>query len=340
MYGPLGFLFDLPFGNVTSSSTRTRPRSGSRRARSPRCSAWSGVAATYWAARRLWGVREGLVAAAVLSLRVPAGGLLAGRGDRRGRARPGWRSRCCARCARPTRAAARLRARRRGGRPGASRSSTRPGWCCCRSGSRRSRGCAPTAPRALGGLALGGGARGARVRGAQSLPVRLARPVVDRPARPGRRRRQRSASPGRRRGGLVLLPRQPHLGPRLGRRSRRRSLGAVLVLRRDLVRGLHPDRAARSRCSSTWPSSRATSGAGCCPPTRRWRCWRRSARCARPTARERSRRGGRAAAAAAVAAVLAALTAVVLVQPLAADVRSARVLGREDTLSQARAWLV
>jgi hypothetical protein len=37
--------------------------------------------------------------------------------------------------------------------------------------------------------------------------------------------------------------------------------------------------------------------------------------------------------------VLAAITAVVLVQPLAADVRSAQVLGREDTLSEARAWL-
>jgi hypothetical protein len=34
-----------------------------------------------------------------------------------------------------------------------------------------------------------------------------------------------------------------------------------------------------------------------------------------------------------------ALTALVLVQPLAADVRSALVLGREDTLSEARAWL-
>jgi hypothetical protein len=39
------------------------------------------------------------------------------------------------------------------------------------------------------------------------------------------------------------------------------------------------------------------------------------------------------------AVVLAALTVLVLVQPLAADVRSALVLGREDTLSQAREWL-
>ena len=37
--------------------------------------------------------------------------------------------------------------------------------------------------------------------------------------------------------------------------------------------------------------------------------------------------------------MLAVLAAVVLVQPLAADVRSALVLGREDTLSQARSWL-
>ena len=38
-------------------------------------------------------------------------------------------------------------------------------------------------------------------------------------------------------------------------------------------------------------------------------------------------------------AVAVALTAVVLVQPLAADVRSAQVLGRDDTRQQARDWL-
>jgi hypothetical protein len=42
---------------------------------------------------------------------------------------------------------------------------------------------------------------------------------------------------------------------------------------------------------------------------------------------------------AAGAGLLAVVTALVLLQPLAADVRSAQVLGRDDTLSQARAWL-
>jgi hypothetical protein len=37
--------------------------------------------------------------------------------------------------------------------------------------------------------------------------------------------------------------------------------------------------------------------------------------------------------------MLAALTAVVLAQPLAADVRSAQVLGRDDTRQQARDWI-
>ncbi|HEX2415484.1 MAG TPA: glycosyltransferase family 39 protein, partial [Thermoleophilaceae bacterium] len=50
----------------------------------------------------------------------------------------------------------------------------------------------------------------------------------------------------------------------------------------------------------------------------------------------RQRRGLRPALG---AVVLAALTVLVLVQPLAADVRSALVLGREDTLSEAREWL-
>ena len=39
------------------------------------------------------------------------------------------------------------------------------------------------------------------------------------------------------------------------------------------------------------------------------------------------------------AALLAVLTALVLVQPLAADIRSARVLGRDDTRQEARDWL-
>jgi hypothetical protein len=67
MYGPLGFLFDLPFGNVTDQFDKdpTEIWIAARVLAATLCAA--GVAATYWAARRLWGVREGLVAAAVLA---------------------------------------------------------------------------------------------------------------------------------------------------------------------------------------------------------------------------------------------------------------------------------
>jgi hypothetical protein len=67
MYGPLGFVFDLPFGNVTDQFDKnpTEIWIAARVLAAALCMA--GVAATYWAARRLWGVREGLVAAAVLA---------------------------------------------------------------------------------------------------------------------------------------------------------------------------------------------------------------------------------------------------------------------------------
>ena len=67
MYGPLGFVFELPFGNVTDQFDKnpTEIWIAARVLAAALCMA--GVAATYWAARRLWGVREGLVAAAVLA---------------------------------------------------------------------------------------------------------------------------------------------------------------------------------------------------------------------------------------------------------------------------------
>jgi len=67
MYGPLGFLFHLPFGNVTDQFDKnpTEMWIAARALAAALCTA--GVAATYWAARRLWGVREGLVAAALLA---------------------------------------------------------------------------------------------------------------------------------------------------------------------------------------------------------------------------------------------------------------------------------
>ena len=67
MYGPLGWLFDLPFGNVTEQFSKdpTQIWVAARTLAAALCMV--GVAATYWAARRLWGTREGLVAAAVLA---------------------------------------------------------------------------------------------------------------------------------------------------------------------------------------------------------------------------------------------------------------------------------
>jgi Dolichyl-phosphate-mannose-protein mannosyltransferase len=67
MYGPLGFVFDLQFANVTEQFDKnpTEIWIAARTVAAALCMA--GVAATYWAARRLWDVREGLVAAAVLA---------------------------------------------------------------------------------------------------------------------------------------------------------------------------------------------------------------------------------------------------------------------------------
>jgi hypothetical protein len=67
MYGPLGFFFDLPWGNVTEQFNKDPERIWvvARTLAAVLCV--GGVAATYWAARRIWGVREGLVAAAVMA---------------------------------------------------------------------------------------------------------------------------------------------------------------------------------------------------------------------------------------------------------------------------------
>jgi hypothetical protein len=67
LYGPLGFVFDLPYGNVTEQFAKDPAEIwiAARTLAAALCMA--GVAATYAAARRLWGVREGLLAAAVLS---------------------------------------------------------------------------------------------------------------------------------------------------------------------------------------------------------------------------------------------------------------------------------
>jgi hypothetical protein len=67
MYGPLGFIFDLPFGNVTDQFDKNPTEIWIAARTLAAFLGMGGVAATYWAARRLWGIREGLVAAAIMA---------------------------------------------------------------------------------------------------------------------------------------------------------------------------------------------------------------------------------------------------------------------------------
>jgi hypothetical protein len=113
--------------------------------------------------------------------------------------------------------------------------------------------------------------------------------------------------------------------------------GAVLVLRRDLVRGLmlvavpvalFAYLAVQSRYFGRWllPAYPALAmlAAVAISQAAAWLAARRRPSRPRP---------------AFAGALAAAFTAAVLAQPLAADVRTAALLGREDTLSQARAFL-
>jgi Dolichyl-phosphate-mannose-protein mannosyltransferase len=67
LYGPLGFLFDLPFGNVTEQFSKDPGEIwvAARTLAAVLCMA--GVVAVYFTAKRLWGIREGLIAAALLA---------------------------------------------------------------------------------------------------------------------------------------------------------------------------------------------------------------------------------------------------------------------------------
>jgi hypothetical protein len=67
LYGPLGFLFDLPFGNVTEQFSKDPSEIwvAARTLAAVLC--MGGVVAVYFTAKRLWGVREGLIAAALLA---------------------------------------------------------------------------------------------------------------------------------------------------------------------------------------------------------------------------------------------------------------------------------
>jgi dolichyl-phosphate-mannose-protein mannosyltransferase len=67
LYGPLGFAFDLPFGNVTEQFSKDPSEIwvAARTLAAVLCMA--GVVAVYFTAKRLWGVCEGLIAAALLA---------------------------------------------------------------------------------------------------------------------------------------------------------------------------------------------------------------------------------------------------------------------------------
>ena len=67
LYGPLGFLFDLPFGNVTEQFAKDPGEIWLAARSMAALLCMAGVLAAYAAAKRLWGVPEGLMAAALLA---------------------------------------------------------------------------------------------------------------------------------------------------------------------------------------------------------------------------------------------------------------------------------
>ena len=337
MYGPLGFLFELPFANVTEQFAKdpTEIWIAARTLAALLCMV--GVVATYWAARRLWGVREGLVGAALLSFAflpvaysrvavtdvgaltgVALALLFAARTAEEGRTRDYALAGAAAGLAISFKYTAGLVLLPLGISALARLRSDRL--------------------RAVGGLALGGAL--AAVVFVLLNPYVLSsldawwidlRDQADVAAN--------DRKPGQESGGAAYYLDSLTWG--LGWAALAAALvGAVVELRRDLVRGLilvalplalFAYLATQSRYFGRWllpayPALALLGGVGL-------------TQLATLLARligDTRRRPLRPAAA---AAVLALLTVLVLIQPLAADVRSAQVLGREDTLSEARAWL-
>jgi hypothetical protein len=361
MYGPLRFAFNLPFGNVTDQFDKnpTEIWIAARVLAAALCT--GGVAATYWAARRLWGIREGLVAAALLAfaflpvaysrVAVTDVGALIGMALSIGFAVRAYEG-------------------RRGGGRGSAR------------GRRRGRG-TPARRGPLLDFALAGAAAGLAVSfkytaGLALLPVAIA--AVARMRVDGRRALGGLALAGLL-AAVVFVALNPYLftsfdawwsdlrdqaevardQPKPGQESGGVSyyldsltwglgwaaaiaalLGAIVELRRNLVRGLmliavpvalFVYLSVQSRYFGRWllpayPAlamlAAAAIGQAADLVAVRW------------TTSERGRRS-RGVRVAAVAA--GAVTALVLIQPLAADVRSAQVLGRADTRQQARDWL-
>jgi Dolichyl-phosphate-mannose-protein mannosyltransferase len=327
IYGPLGFLFDLPYGNVTEQFDKdpTEIWIAARTLAAVLCMV--GVAATYAAARRLWGVREGLVAAAVLAfaflpvaysrVAVTDVGALAGvalallfsvRAAEEGRLREYALAGAAGGLALAFKYTAGL--------------ALLP---LAIAGIARLR---TDRLRVAGGLALGGLAAAA--------VFALLNPYVFGSLEDWWRDLRDQADvaadipkPGQESGGVSYYLDSLTWG--LGWAGIAAALaGALLVLRRDLVRGLilvavplalFAYLALQSRYFGRWllPAYPALAMLAAVAISR---------------AAELVPRSGWARPAAA-----GALTLAVLAQPLAADVRTARLLGREDTLSQARAFL-
>ena len=282
MYGPLGFLFDLPCGNVTDAVRQGPDRDLDRRPHA-RGGAVHGRRRGHLRGRpAALGRARGAGGRGGAGVRVPAGRLLARGGHRRGRA----------------------------GRRGAGAV-----WSVRAADEGRTRdyvlaGAAAglaiafkyTAGLALLPLAIAALARlradGARAARSASRSAGSPRPSCSSLLNPylfgslgdwwtdlrdqaDVAAQDAEAGPGV--GRLLVLPRQPHLGPRLGRHrcgARRRACWCCGATGARARAGRHAARAVRlpERCS------RATSGAGCCPPTRRWRCWPRWRWCGPPSA--------------------------------------------------------
>jgi hypothetical protein len=361
MYGPLGFLFDLQFGNVTDQFDKnpTEMWIAARALAAMLCMA--GVAATYWAARRLWGVREGLAAAALLAFAflpvaysrvavTDVGALLgvalalgfAVWAYEDGRMRYFAAAGAAAGLALsfkytaglallPVAIAALAAAWPRRARPGAVGAGSARG-----PGARR---------RADSLLALGGLALGVVLAGLVFVALNpylfdsldawwsdlrdQAEVAADQP------------KPGQESGGLSYYLDSLTWG--LGWAAALAALiGAALELRRDLVRGLmlvavplalFVYLSVQSRYFGRWllPAYPALAMLGALALARASDLI---------AARVQTRRAhGRRFRARTAGAVLVGLTVLVLVQPLAADLRSAQVLGRDDTRQQARDWL-
>ena len=329
MYGPLGFVFDLPFGNVTDQFDKDPAEIWIAARALAAVLGMLGVAAVYWAGRRLWGVREGLVAAAVLCFAflpvaysrvavTDVGALMGVALALLGAARAAEDGRV-----------------RHYALAGAASGLAigfkyTAGLVLLPLGIAALARLRPDGARALGGLALGGALA--------ALVFVLLNPYLFTSAdlwwsdlRDQADVAANDPKPGQESGGFAYYLDSLTWG--LGWAGLAAALaGAAVVLRRDLVRGLIlvalplallAYLALQSRYFGRWllpayPALALLAAVGI------------GALADLVATGTRATRG---------ALVAAALTLIVIAQPLLADIRSAQVLGREDTLSQARSWL-